>query len=332
MTVYERTSNNFTLPGIAAMAILACLIVPTWSLAHPDEKVNSITQSSADERVNTIDIEDKKPSTGEGEGKGEKVIASTTDKSSQSRDTETDILPVIRQPPATYEEARQISRNTPGYENLKKLGLAFHGYHDIFGRFPPAVLFGPDGKTPYSWRVELLPVLKHYVDRVDSHALQGAVTREQYNALIWECGYDITASWDSAANRDALRAMPDVYRHPSAAKSETASAYYALTGPGTAFDDDHVSTYTDIRGWVASTLMVAESRSREPWTKPIDIRYTPGAAVPRFGGYRNGGTLALTCDGCVHFLHDSTDSDQLRSLITRDQEDPLSIVGIPCRY
>ena len=238
----------------------------------------------------------------------------------------------VNKPPATYEGARQLARETPGFKNLQRIGLAFHGYHDIFGRFPPAVLYAPDGKTTYSWRVELLPVLKHYVDGIDSDKLNGSTTREQYNALIQTCGYDITSSWDSDANKDALQNMPDVYRHPISADSANESAYYVATGPGTAFDDSHVSTYTDIKGWVASTLMLVESQSREPWTKPVDIRYAEDATVPRFGGFTKGGSLALTCDGAVHFLHDSTQPDQLRSLVTRDQKDAMSIVGIPFQY
>lgn len=236
------------------------------------------------------------------------------------------------QPPATYEQADQIARTSAGYENLQRIGLAFHGYHDLFGQFPPAVIQGPDGKTKYSWRVELLPVLKHYVEGVDSDKLKLGMNREQYNTLIQECGYDTKAAWDSETNQKAMRNMPKVFRHPSAADSDTSSAYYAVTGPGTAFDNSHVSTFTDIKGWVATTVMIVESRSREPWTKPIDIRYAQDATVPRFGGFTKGGALVLTCDGAVHFVHEATMPDQLRSLITRDQSDSMSIVGIPFRY
>jgi hypothetical protein len=236
------------------------------------------------------------------------------------------------QPPGSYEEARQIAQATPGHENLKRIGLAFHGYHDLFGRFPPAVLYGPDGNTKYSWRVELLPVLKHYVDGVDSQEFRSGITREQYNDLIKACGYDISASWDSDTNAEALARMPDVYRHPNDSDASTESAFYAVTGTGTAFDAGQISRYTDIKGWVASTLMLAELRSREPWTKPVDILYSEDATVPRFGGYTDGGALVLTCDGAVHFLHEDVPAADRRSLITRDERDSFSIIGIPYRF
>ncbi len=44
--------------------------------------------------------------------------------------------------------------------HLKQLALAMHNYHDVYHHFPPAVVIGPDGKTPHSWRVELLPFLE----------------------------------------------------------------------------------------------------------------------------------------------------------------------------
>src|SRR5579863_599016 len=90
--------------------------------------------------------------------------------------------------PATYDEAHAVATNTPGYKHLQRIGLAFHGYHDLFGQFPRAVLYGPDGKTPYSWRVELLPVLKHYVDGVDPERLSDKTSRADYSKLIAACG------------------------------------------------------------------------------------------------------------------------------------------------
>ena len=78
--------------------------------------------------------------------------------------------------------------------------------------------------------------------------------------------------------------------------------------------------------------MVAESRSREPWTKPVDIRYAVDATVPRLGGFTRGGALVITCDGAVHFLHEDVPPASLRSLISRDPGDDISIVGIPYEY
>ena len=44
--------------------------------------------------------------------------------------------------------------------NLKQIGLAFHNYADAYRSFPPAVIYGPDGKPWHSWRVLLLPFLE----------------------------------------------------------------------------------------------------------------------------------------------------------------------------
>ncbi|HZT80971.1 MAG TPA: DUF1559 domain-containing protein, partial [Gemmataceae bacterium] len=43
--------------------------------------------------------------------------------------------------------------------NLKQLALALHSYHDTYGSFPPAAVYGPDGKPLLSWRVLILPFL-----------------------------------------------------------------------------------------------------------------------------------------------------------------------------
>ena len=231
-----------------------------------------------------------------------------------------------------YQAARDLAGQTAGSYNLKRIGLAMHGYHDLFGRFPPAVVDGPDGKTKHSWRVELLPMLKHYVDETESEELKANMGREEYNALIKACGYDVAQPWNSEANAAVLKRMPDVYRHTGEPHSSTESAYYVVAGKGTAFEEGQPSSFDDIQGWVASTLMVAESRRHEPWTKPVDLPYSKDADLPEFGGYTGGGALVLTCDGAVHFLKATTPSADVRALITRSQDDTFDIVGIPYRF
>lgn len=230
------------------------------------------------------------------------------------------------------ELAVNTARETPGYQNLRKIGLAFHGYHDIFERFPPAVVYGPDGRTTHSWRVEILPVLKHYVEKIEPEKLHARINRQQYDGLIEACGYNVNVAWDDPQNQEALLAIPDVFRHPADAPGSNESAWYAVVGPGTAFEPSLLVAYDDIRTWPASTLMIVESRSREPWTRPLDIAYDPTATVPRFGGFSDGGFLSLTCDGAVHFVGESVEPADLRAFLSRDPKDLLTIPGVPYRY
>ncbi|QDV48720.1 DUF1559 family PulG-like putative transporter [Gimesia fumaroli] len=235
------------------------------------------------------------------------------------------------QEPKTYEEAHRLTHQTAGFKNLQKIGLALHNYHDLFGQFPSAVLYAPDGKTLHSWRVELLPLLRELRKDAEPVRLR-YMDRELYHTAIKDCGYDINEPWDSPVNREVLKSMPSVYRHPSDKPDSTESAWYAVVGKGTVFDPGEVAQYKDIKGWPASTLMLAESRSRAPWTKPVDIAYSKDATVPRLGGFTDHGFLVLTGDGGVHFISDSISPKDLRAFISKDPADTFDIVGVPYRY
>ena len=235
------------------------------------------------------------------------------------------------QEPETYEAARELSQKTAGYRNLQKIGLAMHNYHDLFGQFPAAVVYAVDGKTPHSWRVELLPLLRELVDGAAPFRLK-YMDRELYNAAIKECGYDINQPWDSPGNLKVLDHIPPVYHHPGDKPDSTESAYYAVVGKGTAFDAGEVTSYTDIKDWPATALMLVESRSRAPWTKPVDIAYSVDATVPRFGGFTAHGFLTLSCDGAVHFISDSVSPTALRAYISKDQSDTFEIPSVPYQF
>ncbi|MCA9015791.1 MAG: DUF1559 domain-containing protein, partial [Planctomycetaceae bacterium] len=80
-------------------------------------------------------------------------------------------------------QAREAASRAHSLNNIKQIVLALYGYHDKYKHFPPAVLIGPDGKTPYSWRVALLPFLEQ-------------------QALYDE--YDRNEPWDSEHNKKVL--------------------------------------------------------------------------------------------------------------------------------
>jgi hypothetical protein len=233
-------------------------------------------------------------------------------------------MDVLKQPATAGKPMVQESDTTVEAQtrlDLKKLGLAFHGYHDLFGHFPPPVLYGPDGKTPYSWRVELLPVLKHYVEGVKPDPFRPLpITRERYNALIAESGYDLSQPWDSDANRKVLTAIPDAYRSPSADADSTNAAYFAFTGPATAVGDTP-GKGVPIREFfdgTSNTLLLVEAQLDVPWTKPEDIPYQSGQPPTPLRRDEPQGSHVLFADGRVKFMPLPADAASLRIVILRN--------------
>ena len=74
--------------------------------------------------------------------------------------------------------------------NLKQIGLALSNYRQDHGRFPPAVVYSPDCRPLYSWRVLILPYLEQ-------------------KALYDK--FDLNEPWDSPHNHELLAQRPSVY-------------------------------------------------------------------------------------------------------------------------
>ncbi len=160
-----------------------------------------------------------------------------------------------------------VASKSNGHQNitLRQIALAMHKYHDAHGHLPPAVVIGPDGKTPHSWRVELLPFLGLGVEG------------DQYQ------GYKLDEPWDSEHNKTVINRMPSVYGHDA---DSTNAAYFVFTGPGTAFGEKKGLRFADVKDGMPQTLMIVEAKRDIPWTKPEDIPfYDPAAPLPKLGGY-----------------------------------------------
>ena len=195
------------------------------------------------------------------------------------------VLPAILK--MRQEAERAVSTN-----NLKQIALAMHNYHATYGHFPAAVVMGPDGKTPHSWRVEILPYLEQ-------------------NQLFK--AYKMDEPWDSPNNKKVLEKMPNVF-NADPNQPSTMSSYYVLSGKETAFPGEQGIRYHAYhrrhlqhhhgRGGQSET-----SRGPSPKIWPT----TPKKPLPKFGGYFPEGFNAALCDGSVHFLNNTVAEQSVAS-------------------
>ena len=214
-----------------------------------------------------------------------------------SSKTDVDFAAVVKTLTPPLMAARQAARRAQSVNNMKQIALAMHNYNQVNGHFPPAVVMGPDGKTPHSWRVALLPFLEQQP------------LYEQYH---------FDEPWDSPANKTVLETMPSIYRVPQEGPQNESNFadYYVLTGGGSMFSAKDGVKFEDVSDGTSNTIMVVEAKREIPWTKPEDIAYRSDGSLPKFGGYFDDGFNAAFADGSVKFLKDSIDEKLLRALIT----------------
>ncbi len=203
-------------------------------------------------------------------------------------------------PPTRIVDAEATSR-----KNLHNLALAMIMYEQTHGHFPPAVLYGPDGKTPYSWRVELLPLLGQ----------QPLYAR-----------YHFDEPWDGPNNRKLLEEkMPDVFRNPRELGALSIDAcYFAIVGPGTIFETGKHCSSSEIKDGCSSTILLVEAKRNAPWTEPEDIPCDPNKSLPQLGIFDNKTINVAFADGSVRSLKNPM-SKNLRALITRAGGEPVDL-------
>jgi RNA polymerase sigma factor (sigma-70 family) len=164
-------------------------------------------------------------------------------------------------------------------DNLKRIGLAMHSYHDDFKHLPPAAIIGKDNKALLSWRVAILP----YVDEA---------------ALFKE--FKLDEAWDSPHNQKLLARMPKVYAPPGIKTEQPHSTFYRVfVGPGTVFENPQGCRLQEITDGTSNTLMVVEAGAAVPWTKPQELPYQKNKPLPALGGLFGGDFYALVADGSV---------------------------------
>jgi hypothetical protein len=201
-------------------------------------------------------------------------------------------------------KARKAAERERRMRNLRSLAIALVNYEAAQGHFPAATVYGPDGKTPHSWRVAILPYVDH----------------ELY------LQYRFNEPWDSPANRKLLARMPAVFRGPETPPGTTDTSYYVLTGPETILGPETIfdgkarkkgTRFSRIQDGASSTLLLVEAKRSIPWTKPEDIPYDPKKPLREPGGVLEGVSAIALVDGSTHVLQDRFPDEVLHAMITK---------------
>lgn len=224
------------------------------------------------------------------------------------------VLPTLFGAPAIAQQNEEFSADdqrlasVESSNNLKQILLAMHNYYADHQHLPPAVVIGPDGKTPHSWRVALLPhlQLQHLYDE-----------------------YRLNEPWDSPHNRKLLAKLPHVFRNPMDPGDSTKTAYFVFTGPETVFPNGKGTHIKDIVDGTSSTLMIVEAKRDIPWTKPEDIPYDAKKPFSTVGGYYDKGFFAASCAGSTYFVRKHVPEKHLKAAITKAGLERIGSTGDP---
>ena len=160
---------------------------------------------------------------------------------------------------------------------------------------------GSKKTKPYSWRVALLP----FLDRNDLY--------KQYR---------FDEQWDSEHNQKLLAQMPDAYRHPSAPKDSTTTWIVGFADDDSALGINKGTTFAKIADGTSNTLLLVETDSGIPWTKPEDLPFTDEGMARAMDATKSPqkekGIWISRVDGSNYFLTPEKAKENLRKLITRD--------------
>ena len=156
--------------------------------------------------------------------------------------------------------------------HLKHVASALHHYRDDYGIFPGDLVSSQTGEPLLSWRITLLK----YAGPGDKELFQE---------------FRLNEPWDSPHNKELIPRMPFWMACPADVQGEFLTNYFYAT------------KHPALRGNPAANpalednLLLIESSSAEPWTKP-----TSKFAWKKERSSLHRGTLVVSTDGRAHVI------------------------------
>lgn len=211
-----------------------------------------------------------------------------------------------------YKVDEKIRQNSYSYVNYKIIIIAAHNYEANTGAFPKPYAVDPANLKPpmeselfkkLSWRVALLPYL-------DEKALY-----PQFN---------LGEAWDSRTNFPISQKVVAAYTDIET-PLDPSTRLRCFYGKGTMFELDNAVTITSVTDGTSSTILFVEGADKVTWSQFNEYKFNPTGPLPALGQpFRNTFTV-LMVDGSVREVRKSINPDVLKSAITRNDGNVISL-------
>jgi hypothetical protein len=137
--------------------------------------------------------------------------------------------------------------------------------------------------------------------------------------------FHLDEPWDSEHNKKLLARMPKVYAPVRGKTKEPYTTFYqAFYGKGAAFEEGEVmripASFSD---GTNVTILFVEAAEPVPWTKPVDLPYSPDKPLPKLGGLFKDVFHVVFVGGPSRPIKKTIKEKTLRALITRAGGEPI---------
>ena len=248
------------------------------------------------------------------------------------------------------QKVREAANRMKCSNNLKQIGIAYHAYHDSFGRFPAA---GDNGPTAccsadagqfdrYNWTYHILPFMEQdniwRLGQTNQGALRRSITKTyicptRRQAILYkgDAKSDYAASRGTGENGVASRfnlGFVVTMAHIADGTSNTLLAgetrvHRAFMNNGGCCSDNE-DAYTN--GWADDVVRHGSNRPPQPdiWDPAIDSGVVDGY----FGSGHATGMNAVLVDGSVRYIRFSVSTTTFSRLVRRDDGQVLNHDGL----
>lgn len=146
---------------------------------------------------------------------------------------------------------RIMAKRQESIDNLKRIALALHNYHDTYREFPTAHFDDEDGTPRRSWRTAILPFIEE--------------------SKLYE-KYDHNQMWNSDKNLPLANETPEFLRSVFCDCSDGKTPFVVITGERTAFPEGKFLTFASFTDGTPNTLLViADYENPVKWSEPVDV-------------------------------------------------------------
>jgi hypothetical protein len=139
--------------------------------------------------------------------------------------------------------------------------------------------------------------------------------------------FHLDEPWDSAHNKTLIEKMPIYFVCPASGHDQSSglSTYRVVVGEGTTFPGARGIEFKEITDGTSNTIMAVEVDDQHAviWTKPEGLPYNEENPLEGIGGQFPGGFNAASCDGAVHFIEQTIDTQKFRLLLLRADGNPV---------